>query len=769
MKPMTSPHKKVRPCIDTKFLCKSFLFSQVILCTFFSSGNLNAQVRNTGQLYIAGNVFANTDFSNASSAAYQNNGNFFLTGNFTNDQPSVTQGTGTTSFIGTTLQRIDGAQDPVFNNVYYNNPSGVQMNLNTSMGGIISPVAGSLFFNGFALTMGGQIDINYTNIAAFNVTNTSDLIIKGQAAQGNGLYFDSTANTLHDLTLITGSDAVLGNALNITAGTAFGTVIADGDLDAAGFLTIKSDANGYARIAASTGTIINNATVERFIPARRAWRFIAVPFSSSAQSINQAWQEGYTNTNLNCPTQFPGTPGFGTEITYNGLNGYDLNTTNLPSIKVWENNAWAPLGSTLTPKITDYSAYCIFVRGDRSICLIQATRAIPNNTVLRATGILYQTGGINSVTKHYAGNTGDFFFIGNPYASAINLENVINGSRPTDNFGFDLDKVWVWDPKLAGNFGVGGYVTYSAGLWVPAGASYPSGTNNLPYIQSGQGFMVQTNSTNASIQFQDDDKTAAQANVFGLRANTPFPVVYTNLMQQDSVILLDGVATAFSSSFSETIGPDDAAKQWNIDENIAQVRGKNTLAIEFRPVPKLTDTLFYRLYLRQQPYVLKIFSALPEDLPVHAWLADKYLKTQTEINLSDTGFYSFIPNADTNSYRNRFMLVFNVEGKNRPLARETAGNFDDALSTSGGVNIFPNPIHRGNKINLQFSNLQKGRYTIFVSDISGRSIFSQTIEYNGGKTAYSLPLKRTEAAGNYIVKITNEDGYLRVLSLIIDQ
>jgi hypothetical protein len=41
---------------------------------------------------------------------------------------------------------------------------------------------------------------------------------------------------------------------------------------------------------------------------------------------------------LTCPTNDPAPVGFGTHITYNGVvNGYDLNITSNPSIKVWVN------------------------------------------------------------------------------------------------------------------------------------------------------------------------------------------------------------------------------------------------------------------------------------------------------------------------------------------------------------------------------------------------------------------------------------------------
>lgn len=710
-----------------------------------------------GNAYITGNVFINSTFTNASSASYQNDGDLYLTGDFTNDQPGIAEGSGTTRFINTSLQHINGSQSPAFHDVYINNAAGVQMNLDVSMGGTISPVAGTLYFNDHTLTMGGMMSPLYTNTAAFNVTRISDLIINGPAASGNNLYFDAAGNTLHDLTVAANATGALGNALNITAGSNYGTVIVDGSFNAAGFLTIKSDLNGDARVGISSGTITNNATVERFIPARRAWRFLAIPFSSSTQSINQAWQEGYTNTTLDCPVQYPGTPGFGTEITYNGVNGYDLNTTNNPSIKVWESNAWATLNSTLIPKITDHDAYCIFVRGDRRVCLKYAIWAIPNNTVLRATGILNQTGGVNTKAKNFTGTAGQFFFVGNPYASPVDLTNVVTGSRVS---GFDANKIWVWDPKLAGTYGVGDYVTFSNGVWAPAGGSYPAGSGSLPIIQSGQAFMVQTNNTNASVTFVEADKANAQSHVFGFAPNNPFAVVYANLMQPGDSILLDGVATGFDNKFSADVDATDAGKRWNIAEDIALLRGTENLAIEFRPIPTQADTLFFRLYVDQHPYALKIFTCNPANLPAQAWFVDRYLKTQTEINLADTTLYSFTPNTDTNSYRNRFILVF----KPRPANPVITKNNEAKVSP---VIIFPNPVDIGESVTVLLNNISKNTFEAVIYSLKGQKLISRKIEHPGGTASYALRLPSSITAGVYELKLVNKNTVVNTTRLVI--
>ena len=121
-------------------------------------------------------------------------------------------------------------------------------------------------------------------------------------------------------------------------------------------------------------------------------------------TINASWQEGQTSNTLACPTNDPAPAGYGTHITYNGVNGYDVNTTGNASIKVWENNNWVAPPSTLTKKITDYSGYCILVRGDRHICLSKGSVQDVNNTILRARGALNQTGGLSRIKDLFRRN-----------------------------------------------------------------------------------------------------------------------------------------------------------------------------------------------------------------------------------------------------------------------------------------------------------------------------------------------------------------------------
>jgi hypothetical protein len=247
-----------------------------------------------------------------------------------------------------------------------------------------------------------------------------------------------------------------------------------------------------------------------------------------------------------------------------------------------------------------------------------------------------------------------------------------------------------------------------------------------------------------------------------------YPAIYINLLvpQNGISFLTDGVAGVFDNSFSAIVNGDDAIKLWNFSENIALVRDHYTLAIEFRPVPKLMDTLFLRLYLKQQPYTLQVcpqnFAGLPA---MKVWIEDTYLHTKAEINLQDTTLYNFTPNTDTLSYRNRFMVVFERQFTATPIAVTKIINQDNPnitgitnsiVSKTGSITVYPNPVAANNKTMLQFDNMDKGSYVITVYNSGGQRVAERTIQHNGGSAVYPLILN-SSLAGVYSIRALNED------------
>ncbi len=481
-----------------------------------------------------------------------------------------------------------------------------------------------------------------------SVTPTSSLAVHN--GSGGIVYFDPSHNTLQNLSVYGG--LVLGNTLNITAGHSPGTVKLMGNIFSDSFLVLKSDLYGTARIDSSSGSIVGPVTVERYIPPRRSWRLLTVPFGTSGQSINQAWQEGYTNTTLACPSQYIGTPGYGTHITYNGTNGYDPNITSNPSIIYFAGNHWHPIPSTLTTKITDYAAYALFPRGDRTICLTQGVNAVPVPTTLRAHGVVQ----VGTVVRNKATPANEYLLEGNPYASSINVLPMTLRSS-----GIVPETWWIWDPGV-GETGV--YVAYSAGLSAPATPNYPD-ASSARIIQSGQGYMLQATANTQVLQYEEGDKVATNASSVFARPIAQTFVRVQLLAQNRSV--LDGIVARFMQDTAHKTLP----KFWNFNgPDIALQRNEKLFSIETR-VPHQLDTSFLS-FGRIKPgiYVLEVSSHDIENVQFVDRLG------MSAIPIVDTLWYAFEV-SDSASYVDRFMVVYGTKDSASPIPKR---------------GIYPNPV-----------------------------------------------------------------------------
>lgn len=273
--------------------------------------------------------------------------------------------------------------------------------------------------------------------------------------------------------------------------------------------------------------------------------------------------------------------------------------------------------------------------------------------------------------------------------------------------------------------------------------------------------------TNPLVKNHFNNSQGLDTNIIS-KTRTTYATVYTNLLinSGNSYVLADGVATAFNNQFSPVIDANDAAKFWGYYENIAEVRNGNMLSIEFRPVPKITDTIFYKLYLRQMPYALQIFAQnFPANFPCKAWLVDSYLNTQKEINLKDTSVINFTPTADTNSFRNRFTLVFRKQLSTAPVPvsritnqanSDIMGIANKHAAATGSASISPNPVSNASNAVIRFSNMAKGNYEMTVFNSKGQKLAVKKIQHTGKDAFYSLQTGDTWPAGIYLVLIQSE-------------
>ena len=119
--------------------------------------------------------------------------------------------------------------------------------------------------------------------------------------------------TFNNLTLSNSNGLALSQNVDLLNAFSFG--VSNATLTTNGFLTIKSSAINTGRIADITNNGLNTGngitgevTVERYISARKAWRFLSIP-TNTTQTVKQTWQEGGVNNSSN-PVA-----GYGIQIT----------------------------------------------------------------------------------------------------------------------------------------------------------------------------------------------------------------------------------------------------------------------------------------------------------------------------------------------------------------------------------------------------------------------------------------------------------------------
>ena len=518
---------------------------------------------------------------------------------------------------------------------------------------IIINSGASLTIKGSTLKIGGSIinqGILDVSAGTIEMNGHSAQIIPANAFLNNNIY-----------NLIISNNVTLTGPLNLKGTLSFGNN--NDTLFTSDNLTLKSAVDGTARLADITNggkntgnAIIGKTTIERYVSAKRAWRLLAVPITAmDAPSINTAWQEkagGNSNANPN--------PGYGVQIT-GGTSalGFDQGVNNNPSIKIYNSatNTLNPIAAstgTNTP-ISAYPAYFLFVRGDRSTQLSQGSYAALTPTTLRMKGQIFTGNSIVSI------NAANATLVGNPYPSAIDF-HALNKNNVND-------KMYVWDPKMNGGSGVGGYITM---IWNSGDAGYDktsaASTGVSQYIQSGEAFFVESTDgiNTGTLGIKEMYKYAGGSDLIfkpmTANASKKMRIDLFAINATEPASLSDGVLTTYNDVNSNAVDKNDANKLYNSAENICIGREGKDLAIERRKPIEKNDTTFINLYtLKKQQYKLEITTEGINKTGLHALIKDKYLGIQkdTALNMDGITDVFFTVNNDAASYAvNRFSIVF---------------------------------------------------------------------------------------------------------------
>ena len=249
-----------------------------------------------------------------------------------------------------------------------------------------------------------------------------------------------------------------------------------------------------------------------------------------------------------------------------------------------------------------------------------------------------------------------YTLIGNPYPSAIDF-----GSLTRSNVS---NTFYMWDPKMAGAYGLGGYVTLS---WNSNTSSYDKTTSVSPvtqYIQSGEAFFVSSanHTTAGTITIKETDKSAAGSDVV-YRSQSTDQRVIVNLFSatNDSLALLDGVLATYGNENQNLVDDDDAKKIYGSNQSIFSKRNGALLAIERRKTITENDTIYLGLsQMKMLDYKLEISMQNMKDGSLFAMIRDNYLNTNNNValDLDGTTMIPFSVNADAASYAfDRFSIV----------------------------------------------------------------------------------------------------------------
>lgn len=528
-------------------------------------------------------------------------------------------------------------------------------------GGISCAASGSAGHT-FTINTGGILKITGDNTSAFvqpNPTNNTYNFSPGSTIEYSGstnqYVYDFRVNYQH--IKISGSgikslqaSATINQSLEVAGTASFYTNNYS--------CTLKSTALQTASVKNITSTaspaIMGAVTVERYIPARRAWRLLAAPLSSaSVPSIYNSWQEaGASGGSL---------PGYGTWITSAGIAspGFDAASTT-SSLRYYDaaTDAFITPPNTNTTKLTDNAgAYMVFIRGDRT----QTGSGTANTTTLRMTGTLNQ--GTMICGSNIAGT--QFTVVPNPYPSPVDFEAIYSSNN-------NLTSFYVWDAQN-GTYGMYRLVTRTgAGSYVCV-PSTPS-DDDMRFIQSGQAFFILGDAAGgaSTVTFTENMKAngTPPINVFKTTNASP-QRLSVNLEKQTATanLLNDGIAILFDSSYTAAYSNEDIKKLANFNENLSILNDTTDLALERRPSPLSTDTI--QLHLLSTTSGNYQFTIVPDNIVSFdtIYLKDNYLNTMTALSATAVSSYNFSVSSTAGTYDPfRFSLILK-KGSPLPLSK----------------------------------------------------------------------------------------------------
>ncbi len=673
-------------------------------------------------------------------------------------------------------------------------------------------INGSVSVNSLTILAGAVVSLTATgvlklagNINSQNgikaITGMVELIGSNPQTISAANFVSNTINNLTISNVTAGASAsnpsvavlASGGMLKVSGAVSFGNVN-DALLQTNDNLTLLSSSANTASVGDITNNNVNSnnsiagkVVVERYISARRAWRFITAPITATSNvTISESWQEGavVTNPATNTYTTNPA-PGYGTHISFGypvANPGYDLNINGNTSIKYYTPKGLNGIpAATNTGNVTDQPGYLLFVRGNRSIQLSLGTAAPLTSTVLRVKGFI-NTGLQNVVMNPgFKSGTSSFRVLNNPYPSAIDFHKLLQNPANVEA-GF-ADAFYMWDVNLGGLNGIGGWVALSYNSSTGRyDRNIASNVDNSGAIQSCSAILIDYNGAAGNVAVRESDKSV-NSNISMFRPVRSFNTIRASLLgvnADSSAELIDAAMLSFLQNSSNETDKGDMKKLDNFEESFSLTANGDKLAIERRKPIVQADTIVYNITkMKQKSYQLQ-FEVDSIDLPkgTSIYLEDVYLNSKSPVSINASFVYNFKIDFDIlSSNPNRFQLIFippvdtagsqKISLNNATTASINAENIK-RINKNQGMSVIPNPVI-SNTIDLQMNEIAAGSYNVRLYNNAGEILIDKTINYAGGKSIQSINAFQNLLNGSYQLQVISPDKKSTILKVIVQR
>lgn len=548
---------------------------------------------------------------------------------------------------------------------------------------VINPGASVTINSGKDLSVYGDWDNS-----GLSDVGSGTVIFTGSSAQsvsGTTNFENLTINKASNSVTLTGNTQVKGVLLP-SAGT----------LASNGYLTLVSTATQTALIAAGSGNVSGNVTMQRYMADKMGYHYYSSPFTAAPVSE-------FADEMGPIITGNPYIANDTTQTVANFPNFFAYDETMGPYMSL----GWTDAGTTLQPM----HGYCVNFGASSGALTTDITGEVNNGT---------QTYGVTKTTTSKPGADG-WNLVGNPYPSPVDWQSA--GWTKT----YVNNAIYYFNPS---DQYTGSYSSFVNNVGNPAGTT--------GIIAAMQGFFVRATGSG--------DLSVTNA----ARVNNLNPTFYKTL-SNIPLLRLQGYPSQNSSYSDETViyfdpqatgdfdGNFDAYKMMNNNTNLPNIytsyNASPALSINGMPPLSNIDVVIPLGFLTQTSgnFTINASEMLNFDPSLHIYLEDNQMSAIQDLTTNAT--YTFSMNANAPQYR--FFIRFSPSVLTG--IEENGSSFVDAWAS--GKDIY---------VNYSNSSLQQAEISIY--NTLGQKVVS-VMQEGRGTMRYTV-----DKPGCYIINVISTNG-----------